>query len=109
MDQTADRRESFRLPFISKVTCHVNGVDKTYSGILRDMSITSLFMETEDCPDFGSSCNIEIIFKGEHSRLKIEDVKGSIVRCDDDGVAVRFEKRLEWFALVPLYFNKLHE
>lgn len=109
MDQPVERRVSFRLPFVSKVICFVNETETNFFGTLRDMSISSLFMETDNYPDIGDTCNIDIVFEGESSRLKIENVKGSIVRSDEDGVAIRFDDRLEWFALVPLYFHKLRE
>jgi hypothetical protein len=85
MDQSVEHRDSFRLPFTSKVICHVDTIDKNYK------------------------CDIEIILEGKHSQLSIKNLSGRIIRNDDDGVAVRFDERLEWFALVPLYFHKLRE
>ena len=109
MDQSDERRNSFRLPFMSKVVCHVDMIDKNYRGTLRDLSTTGFFMETDDCPQVYYKCNIEIILEGEHSRLVIDNLSGSIIRNDDGGVGVRFDERLEWFSLVPFYFNKLRE
>jgi hypothetical protein len=65
-------------------------------------------MEMENCPAVGQKCAIEIVFEGAHSRLAIENVKGTVLRRDDNGVAVHFDERLEWFVLFPLYFRKLH-
>ena len=107
MSQPAERRESFRMPFVTEVICYVDELDKKYGGTLRDLSITSLFMEADDCPDVGKKCNIDIILEGTNSRLEIKGVNGSVVRNDGDGVAISFDERLEWFALVPLYFQKL--
>ena len=107
MSQPAERRESFRMPFATEVICYVGELDKKYKGTLRDLSITSLFMEADDCPDVGYKCNIDIILEGTNSRLEIKGVNGSVVRNDGDGVAISFDERLEWFALVPLYFQKL--
>jgi len=107
MSQPAERRESFRMPFVTEVICSVDELNKKYWGSLRDLSITSLFMEAEDCPDVGVKCSIEIILEGKHSRLEIKNIGGNIVRNDGDGVAVCFDERLEWFALVPLYYQKL--
>ena len=104
-----ERRESFRLPFASTVTCHVNNPDEKYTGTLSNVSVTSAFMETDDCPDVGEQCNVEIILDGQHSRLMIDNIKGSIVRTDENGAAISFDERLEWFSLVPLYFKKLRE
>ena len=107
MSQPAERRESFRMPFATEVICYVDELDKQYKGTLRDLSITSLFMEADDSPEVGSICRIEIVLEGKHSQLEIKNISGKIVRNDGDGVAVCFDERLEWFALVPLYFQKL--
>jgi len=109
MDQSDERRNSFRLPFTSMVTCHVEVINKKYRGTLRDMSTTGFFMEIGDCPQVYYKCNIEIILEGEHSRLVIDNLRGSIIRNDEDGVGVRFDEPLEWFSLVPFYFHKLRE
>ncbi len=109
MSQSAERRVSFRMPFATEVICHADELDKKYCGTLRDLSITSLFMEVDDSPHIGCRCHVNIILKGKHSRLEIKNIAGSIVRKDEDGVAVYFDERLEWFALVPLYFQKLRE
>jgi len=105
MKQSDERRISYRTPFVTKVVCHVDEHDKKFYGMLRDLSIIGLFMETKDCPSVESECSIDIILEGKHSQLKIEKVKGRVIRADDDGVAVYFDERLEWFALVPLYFQ----
>lgn len=83
--------------------------NKKHCGTLRDISITGVFMEMNDCPKVGHQCDIDIIFEGNHSRLLIQGVGGSIIRSDEDGVAVHFDERLEWFILIPLYFHKMRE
>ena len=102
-----ERRLSVRMPFAAKGLCHVNEMDKKCCGTLRDISIIGLFLELNDCPGVGQRCDIEIVFEGMHSRLTIEKVKGIITRSEKDGVAVRFDERLEWFILIPLYFHKM--
>ena len=108
MDKADERRISVRMPFVSKGFCHVHETDRKYCGMLRDISITGLFMEMNDGPGVGHQCDIDIVFEGKHSRLMIEKVGGIIMRSDKDGVAVHFDERLEWFVLIPLYFRKLH-
>lgn len=107
MPRLDERRESFRMPFVSKAICHVNGVDREYRGTLHDVSIIGLFMQIDDTPDVGCQCSITIIFEGNHSRLLIEKVGGKIIRSEKGGVAIRFDERLEWFTLIPLYFYKI--
>jgi hypothetical protein len=109
MDKSNERRASVRTPFVSKGFCHVGEIDKKYCGVLRDISIIGLFLKLNDCPNVGYQCDITIVFEGDHSRLTIEDVSGVIIRREEDGVAVRFDERLEWFLLIPLYFHKMRD
>lgn len=109
MGLSNDRRESMRLPFASKVICTIEGVEEPCYGNLRDMSITSLYMETRSFPKAGRKCVIDIVLTGKHSRLRLEQIAGHVIRIDDDGAAISFDERLEWFALVPLYFHKGRE
>ncbi|MGB3211738.1 MAG: PilZ domain-containing protein [Desulforhopalus sp.] len=109
MEKSEDRRVSVRMPFVSKGICHLGKINKKYSGTVRDVSITGLFLEMKDCPDAGCQCDIDIIFEGTGSRLIIDKVSGVIVRSEEGGVAVRFDERLEWFVLIPLYFHKMQE
>jgi hypothetical protein len=109
MDNSEERRLSVRTPFVAKGFCHLRGHDRKYGGTLRDISINGLFIELRNCPDVGQQCDIAIVFQGKHSRLVIEDVGGCIVRSDADGVAIRFDERLEWFVLIPLYFRKVRD
>ncbi len=109
MDKIDERRVSVRMPFVSEGICSVPETGNTYSGMLRDISITGLFMEMSDRLTVGQHCTIDIVFAGEHSRLKIENVAGCIMRIENDGVAVRFDNRLEWFILIPLYYRKIRD
>ena len=107
MEQKAERRKSFRMPFNAEVICHVN--ENVFRGKTRDLSASGLFMETTKCPPTGSECKIEIVLNGDHSRLTIDEVSGIAKRCDGRGVGIEFDARLEWVALVPIYFHKLQE
>lgn len=102
-----ERRAAVRMPFVSKALCHVQEIDRGYSGMLRDISINGLFMEMDDRPDAGCRCEITIFFEGDHSRLLIENVRGEVIRRENDGVAIRFDERFEWLILIPLYFYKI--
>lgn len=102
-----ERRISVRMPFVTEGFCIVHDMNRKYRGTLRDISITGLFMEMDNGPETGRKCEIEIVFKGKHSRLLIEDLSGLVSRNDENGIAVRFDERLEWFVLIPLYFHKI--
>jgi len=109
MDNSGERRESVRTPFVVKGFCHLRKHDRKYAGMLRDISINGLFIELSACPRVGAECDMTIVFQGKHSRLVIENVGGCVVRSGEDGVAIRFDERLEWFVLIPLYFRKLRD
>ena len=97
------------MPFVSKGFCFLPKIGEKYSGILRDISIAGMFMEMDDCPDAGQKCDVDIVFEGEHSRLRIENVAGTIIRSTENGIAVHFDDRLEWFILIPLYYRKIRD
>jgi hypothetical protein len=107
MTENIERRKSFRLPFNAETICHVNGKD--FHGITRDLSVGGLFMETTERPPTSSKCNIEIVVPGDHSCLRIEKIKGVVMRHAEDGVGIQFDDRLEWIALVPICFHKMYE
>jgi hypothetical protein len=107
MDMVANRRKAFRMPFVSRLVCHTKVNNKKHAGILRDISINGLFMELEDSPEIGCQCHVDIYFEGNHSRLVVENVDGLVVRSEPGGVAVKFDNRLEWFVLIPLFFHKI--
>lgn len=107
MEQKVERQRSFRMPFNAEVICHVD--EHEFQGTIRDLSVSGFFMETAKIPPTASKCNIEIVINGEHSRLTIDNLRGLVKRCDEDGVGVEFDDRLEWVALVPIYFHKIHE
>ncbi len=109
MDKIDERRVSVRMPFVSKGVCLASKNGEKHSGTLRDISITGLFMEMKGGPADGQKCAIDIVFEGEHSRLKIENVAGYIIRNEEEGIGVRFDNRLEWFILIPLYYRKMRE
>ncbi len=106
MDSSVERRKSFRLPFATKVICQANG--EKYPGTIKDLSISGLFMETDDCPPLDAQCEIEIILEGENSRLMIDRLAGSVVH-NHNGIGIHFDARLEWVAIVPVYFHKMQQ
>lgn len=107
MRKVANRRTSFRMPFVSRLACRAKGSSQKHMGTLRDISINGLFVEMDQCPAVGSQCDVDIYFEGDHSRLVVENVTGIIVRSEPKGVAVKFNNRLEWFVLIPLFFHKI--
>lgn len=94
------------MPFVSRLACRAIESGQNHEGILRDISINGLFVEMDQCPAVGSQCVVTLYFEGDHSRLVVENVNGLIVRDEPKGVAIKFDNRLEWFVLIPLFFHK---
>jgi len=108
-NKSDERRNSFRLPFNAKVICYIGPDNEKYIGQMHDISADGFSMKIDNCPDIGIKCGIEIIIDGTNSRLIIDKLNGKIIRKIDDGVAVCFDNKLEWLALVPIYFQKIRE
>ena len=107
MEQKVERQRSFRMPFNAEVICHVD--ENEFQGTIRDLSVSGFYMETASNPPTASKCGIEIVINGDHSRLTIDNLNGLVKRSDEHGVGIEFDDRLEWVALVPIYFHKIHE
>jgi len=107
MGEKVERRESFRLPISTEAICRVN--ENTFHGTICDVSVTGLFMETAEGPPTASKCDIDIVFPGNHSCLRVEKIKGVVTRLTERGVGIKFDDRLEWIALVPIYFHKMQK
>lgn len=107
MQKIDDRRDSVRMPFSPRAYCELKDGGKEFCGTIRDISMLSLFIMFEGDNDLSGNCDIQIVLEGQHSELEINNLSGKIVRVDNDGVAIRLDERLEWFAVVPLYFRKL--
>ncbi len=67
------------------------------------MSLGGCFIEWEHFLEIPERCELDIVLPGEHSSLKLEGITGVVVRSDENGVAVHFDSRLEWFSLVSAY------
>lgn len=101
-----ERRRAARLKLNSSVVCYLRLSDHEYKGTLRDMSVTGLYLELKDSLQISGECEAEIVLEAESGRLKIE-CRGTIVRCEEDGVAVHFDTRMEWFPIVAHYFQRM--
>ena len=97
------------MPFNADVICRDTATDVTYQGRLKDISALGVFLEASDPPPVESVCELEIVLQGTSSRLVIDKLKGTIVRHVNGGMAIRFHERLEWIALVPIYFHKMKQ
>ena len=105
MKRQNERRAAFRMDVVSRAVCNLKAGDQIISGPISDISIAGLYVETEERPEPGTIFEVEIVLSGRHSQMILGSMTGKIVRIDESGLAVTFDKRFEWFAMVPLYFN----
>jgi hypothetical protein len=101
-----ERRESYRLPDVSRATCILRHGDKRFLGTLRNLSMTGFFLKTADQPEVGQRYAIEIVLEGAHSRLVVDNISGVVARQDSDGVAVEFTDKFEWLLLAPVFYHQ---
>jgi len=106
MARTADKRKLVRLPFTPRAYCQLKDGGKEFAGVIRDISLLSIYMELEGAEDLTGECDIQILLEGEHSEMEINNVSGYIIRSDNRGLAIRFDEPFEWLAIVPALFKK---
>ena len=116
MPTQTERRETLRLPFTTESICRIQTESRkegqgsaAYGGAVRDLSIEGMFILSAQKPAVNRSCTVSFTLKGDNSTLEIRDISGTVSRRDQDGFVVEFTHRLEWFALVPIYFSRLKE
>ena len=105
MKRVDERRASFRIDVVTKAVCFLKTEGVMISGPIRDISIAGLYVETAERPELGTRFDVEIVLNGKHSQMILGSMTGRVVRIDDSGLAIIFDQRFEWFAMVPLYFN----
>ena len=101
-----DRRKLIRLPFTPRAYCQLQDGGREFAGLIRDISLLSLYMEFENSGDLTGECDIQIVLEGEHSEMEINNISGYIIRSDPKGLAIRFDEPFEWIAVVPALFKK---
>lgn len=105
MKHSEERRTAFRMDVVSKVVCTLKAGDVTISGPIRDISIAGLYVETNKRAALGTGFDVQIVLSGRHSEMILGSMTGKVARTDDNGLAITFDERFEWFAMVPVYFN----
>jgi len=107
MAGTADKRKLVRLPFTPQAFCQLQDSGQEFTGVIRDISLLSVYMELEGAEDITGECDIQIVLEGEHSEMEINNLSGYVIRSDKRGLAIRFDQPFEWLAIVPALFKKL--
>jgi hypothetical protein len=99
------RRERLRLHYLAATKITTAG-GRVVSGNLRDIGIDSLFTKIEKKQSEnlfqGEQVDVAIIVNQGASRLTIT-TPGTIIRGDDDGVAIIFAEPLKWWPIFSLF------
>ena len=106
MATSDDRRKLIRLPFTPRAYCQLQDGGREFTGVIRDISLLSLYIELHDSEDLTGECDIQIVLEGRHSEMEINNLSGYIIRSDEKGLAIRFDEPFEWIAMVPALFKK---
>ncbi|MFC1832852.1 hypothetical protein ACFL0S_12665 [Thermodesulfobacteriota bacterium] len=106
MAGTDEKRKLIRLPFTPRAYCQLQEGGREFAGVIRDVSLLSLYMELEGSEDLTGECDIQIVLEGRHSEMEINNLSGYIIRSDEKGLAIRFDEPFEWIAVVPALFKK---
>lgn len=94
-----DNRERTRIKYSSVVEVKTDDRD-TITGQLRDIGMESLyvFSDSDNLLETGKDVDVKIIINGKESKLSIEST-GKVTRVDNDGFAIVFSSRLEWWPI----------
>ncbi|MGI9535934.1 MAG: hypothetical protein ACR2PB_02610 [Desulfocapsaceae bacterium] len=106
MAGTDEKRKLIRLPFTPRAYCQMQDGGREFAGVIRDVSLLSLYMELEGAEDLTGECDVQIVLEGRHSEMEINNLSGYIIRSDKKGLAIRFDEPFEWIAVVPALFKK---
>lgn len=103
MGQEREKRSCTRTPFRTDVTLRLGDVDRGIEADLLNISMSGMFIRIDQVIPVGTPCTIEIRVTGNHSRLRLEDIQGEVVRQDEHGVAIHFVSKMEWFVIFKVY------
>ena len=95
MDASLRSRARINYSAHSFIKSGTKGISK---GIVRDVSIESIYLKCQSRLDVNDEVSLEIVLLGEESELIIK-VAAKVQRKDDDGIAFCFHKPLEWWPI----------
>jgi len=70
---------------------------------LGNISITGMYVKTDQKLPKDTPCTIEIVISGRDSRLVIDSIQAVVVRNDSEGIGFSFISNMEWYALFNIY------
>ena len=110
MKNTRNKRKRLRIDFEAQVKLQFELVDVVLNAKMKNISINGIFVETDKVIALNTPCQVEVIITAPHSRLTIETM-GFVSRHDPDGLGIKFENNMEWFAFFPIFehYGKAHK
>jgi hypothetical protein len=103
VDEINEKRECTRIPFLTDVVLKAGPGASEIMAELLNISISGMLLKIDHDLPVGTSCTFEIRVAGNHSRLVLEDINGEVVRREQNGLAIHFTSRMEWFVLFTVY------
>ena len=67
-------------------------------GVVRDISIDSIYLLCNSPFELGNEVKVEIVLIGNASELIVK-VAAKVNRIDEKGIALKFQKPLEWWPI----------
>ncbi len=74
-------------------------------GLVRDIGLESIYVQADPLFDLDEIVEVDITLYGYDSQLTIK-ANASVIRHDEDGIALRFTSPLEWWPLFSLFPNQ---
>ena len=84
-----EKRDFTRVPFETKAV--INYKNRAITGTVENLSLKGMFLKTSEDIEDDQEISIKIFLSGSSSQLTI-DLDGSVLRSDNDGLAIRFHK-----------------
>jgi hypothetical protein len=84
-----EKRDFTRVPFETKAVISWEGHSAT--GMVENLSLKGLFLKTSEKVEDDREVSIKIFLTGSSSKLSI-DLDGSVLRSENEGLAIKFKK-----------------
>ena len=102
MESTEDKRRRMRIQFETQVVLHFDNRNTVLEASLKNISMSGIFVETEEAIPLNTPCGVEVILNATNSRLTME-TEGMVCRHEDSGLGIEFKSDIEWFALFSIF------
>lgn len=84
-----EKRDFTRVPFETKAV--INWKGRSITGTVENLSLKGMFLKTSEEIEDDQEISIKIFLTGSSSQLTI-DLDGTVLRYENEGMAIRFQK-----------------